>query len=159
MIKFDPNRAMDMTKLYLGIDPGETTGWALLRPQMVIAPIGPGGRWQGPVKGLEPLTHFLEALPEIPDAIIFERYVISDLTRMQNSGEIPTIQAIGIVKSYAFRNKIKLVDQLRTVKKQGYGWTPHNKKPGAKAVSHERDAEAHVAYYQVMNGLHGIRRS
>lgn len=159
MIKFDPNKAQDMNQVFLGIDPGETTGWALMHPLAVPAALGPLGRWLGPVQGVEPFIDFLEALSVKPTAIIYERYVIRQLTRNQNHGELPTVQVIGALKSYAHRNKIKIVGQLPDIKPSGYAWGPHYKTEGAKVNSHERDAQAHIIYYQVMNGLYGVRRN
>lgn len=133
---------------FLGVDPGETTGWALTGVHMV--PIIPTGKaaFMGEAHGLDELIDFLESLNPKPDIIIFERYVVTRLDTDINTGEHETIQAIGVIKSYARRNGIPIVGQLRTVKPQGYAWHHTIRTPGAKANSHRRDAHAHVCYYQ-----------
>lgn len=144
--------------LFLGIDPGETTGWALAGPQMIpVTPYGQLGS-MGQVGGLMALTAFLEDLSPIPDIIVFERYVVSRLDSEINTGEHETIQAIGVVKSYAFRNNIELVAQLRTVKPQGYAWHHTITRPGSKVDSHRRDAHAHLCYYQTTHKLYTPKR-
>ncbi len=142
----------------LGIDPGETTGWAYLAGQGIPVADTRNRLHMGQVKGLDRLIPFLEGLDPVPTVIVFERYVIEELTRNQNSGEIETIQAIGVIKSYALRNRIKIVGQLRNVKPQDYAWHPTVRSPGAKENSHRRDAHAHAVYYLVMNKLMKIQR-
>lgn len=140
------------SKVFLGIDPGETTGWAMAGIQMI--PITPKKQASSmsQVKGISELVWFLENLDPQPDVIVYERYVVDLLEADINTGEHETIQVIGVVMSYAIRNGIELVGQLRTVKTQGYAWHHTIRTPGIKSVSHKRDAHAHLCYYQTLNG-------
>lgn len=143
---------------FLAFDPGETTGWALHGPQFL--PKLPDGlpRFMGSIMGLRALTAFLEAFRPLPDIVIVERYVISDLDRDKNSGELETVQAIGIIKSWCYRNKIPVYGQLRDRKPYGYGWSPIINSPGSKANSHKNDAHAHNVYFQVKHKFAVITR-
>lgn len=146
------------SNIMLGIDPGETTGWALAGPQMV--PVFRDGTLvnMSQVRGLEALTTFLETLRPIPGLIVFERYVVNQLRADINTGEHETIQAIGVIKSYAFRNGIEIVGQMPVCKPQGYAWHHTITKPGVKADSHKRDAHAHLVYYQVTHKMFTVKR-
>lgn len=98
-----------MTTKVFSADPGETTGWAYQDERDDY----PGGLLDlGQIKGLQPLTEFLEKwdLVRKPiDHVVIEGYKVWGGKRGQqaNTGsELETVRAIGILESWCFRNKL-----------------------------------------------------
>lgn len=144
---------------YLAIDPGETSGWAWFDENGICRSPNPGviTAGFGQIRGQELLTYWLEELPVPPKVLIYEEYKILGEAQIHFGKEVPTIQNIGIIKSYAFRNDIELVKQSTDKKRLGYGWA-QIKKAGNHSDSHRRDAYAHGFFYLVTHQIVTVTR-
>lgn len=89
----------------LAIDPGGSNGMAWWD--------GPDNEFRGFDQcKLDKLPEWLESFYPKPDLILYENFKLWKHRALQQSGsDLPAAQAIGVIKSYAVRNKIKLVDQ------------------------------------------------
>lgn len=141
---------------WLSIDPGErNTGWAAFKKD------GSDIEFGTIRNGLDGVLEWIENLDPKPQRIIYENYRINP-TISHGFSKVLTVQVIGVIKSYAKRNKIPLHEQPNTVLKIGlkyigcYGmyYTPRGKR--IKHVDDEISAWAHGVYYLQS---HHIRKS
>lgn len=148
--------------MFLALDPGETTGWAFLGPEGFPKNLDPYTESLGQVRGHAPLRRLLRGIQTPPRVVIFETYRIRGHYKNHFGSEVPTIQNIGIIKSYYYDLvdmgfECELVEQEPSVKKMGYGWgglpqqSNHN-------TSHQWDAMAHAVYYVCRNKIRPILR-
>lgn len=132
----------------LAIDPGKDTGWCLFINGEIAN--------FGICRGLEELLTFIENEPKV-DIVVMEEFRLFHSKALQQSGSrLETVEAEGIVRSWAWRNKVKLVLQLpKDPLKLGQMWSgvamPKNHKN-----SHGISALYHGVYYLVKNGMREI---
>lgn len=90
----------------LALDPGETTGYAVLDSDGSIrkTPMPTGDMPFGLLSGLERLTKFLfKQNPKDFDAVIIEKYTVLPTKVSSHIGsEVETVQAVGICKAFAY---------------------------------------------------------
>lgn len=137
--------------MYLSFDPGHTTGWAKFSPNGEQTGIGE-------VTGLDGLAQFMRQLdPAEVRVIIIEEYRVRGPANIHQGSKVETIQAIGIIKGWAYGNQAKIVEQPAHIKPIAYRFA--NMQPAKrKALSHRLDAEAHGIYYLVTNKIIQPRR-
>lgn len=144
------------TLYYLSLDPGEkNTGWAAFDENGNDLGMG---KISG---GLDPFLEWIESLDPSPSEIIYENYRISP-TIAHGFSKVVTVQLIGMIKSYAKRNRIPLHEQPNTVLKIGLKYAgaynayydARGKKK--KHVDDQVSAYAHGLYYLQS---HGIRKN
>lgn len=137
--------------MYLGVDPGETTGYALMEtPEKMHS-------W-GHVK-FDDIFDWLENLPAGIEVIIMESFqLFGHKAKAQTGSKMKTSQVIGAVKAYAHRHKITVVEQPPTIK--AFAEKQSGLKPtGAHANSHRIDAFNHCYYYFLQKKLLQVRTS
>lgn len=137
-------------ELVLGIDPGDTTGYCLVRIEnRQIKSTGIVGH----CKGTD--TKKLQDIIEEADVVVLENFRVRPGKARQgvfNNSEMPTIQIIGRIKTLCEIQNKTLVLQEPAIKPAGYGFS--NMKYSAKKHGvHWEDALAHAAYYCVTQGL------
>lgn len=127
----------------LGIDPGGTTGWAVIEDlELQLA---------GQVKA-DNFHFWLSNLATDFDVIVVEDYkirpdkLIGHYDHAWSSGQ--TMRFIGALQYWAYANGIKLELQQPVIKPVAAGWTglPYIK---GKKDMHHVDATLHAAYYLV----------
>lgn len=133
---------------YLSIDPGNNTGWALFNEK--------GDPTEsGEIKGHDKFMDWLEEVDPKPDIIIFEVYTIDNRQFNHQGSNVPTLQLIGMIKRYASKNKIKLVESRRVNLKIGLRFMGVKYPPG-EHVPDQVSALAHGVFYLTK---HNIRKS
>ena len=102
------------------------------------------------------LTIWLEDYSPKPDLILYENYRLWKHKSLQQSGsDMPAPQAIGIIKSYAARNSITLIDQSPQILKQAELMS-QVKMPSDHTQSHWVSAYLHGYWYLVKNGYRKV---
>ena len=130
----------------IGFDPGLTTGYAVFNNGI------PGAI--GQLDSLDELTDFLEGLPYTPDLIVMEKYALWKWMALEQSGsKMEVAQAEGIIKSYARRKRVELIEQAPSVLGNAKLWTGVNHKQGNHAFSHWKSAYNHMYFYLIKNGM------
>lgn len=132
----------------IGFDPGKTTGYAIFNNGV------PGAI--GQCDGLDELTDFLEGplLRPTPDLIVMEKYALWKWLAVEQSGsKMEVAQAEGIIKSFARRNRVELIEQAPSVLGNAKLWTGVNHKQGNHAFSHWKSAYNHMYFYLIENGM------
>lgn len=135
--------------MYLGIDPGETTGYALFEtPEKMLT-------W-GHV-AFDDVFDWLENLPDGITVVIIESFTLFQHKAKQQSGsKMKTSQVIGAVKAWAKRKGAEIVEQPPTIKQ--FAEKQSGLKPvGAHANSHRIDAFNHCYYYFIQKKLVEVR--
>lgn len=135
------------TTKYMAFDPGKRTGWATFNADGLLFQFGT-------IIGEGDLTDFLEEkvanYENLPSVFIYEDYRIDP--NIPQGGTRPVAsESIGIIKSFARRNKIEVVNQPNTILNTGLAWAGIRRNKG-----HLRDdysAIAHGTYYLQKNGL------
>lgn len=122
--------------MLLGIDPGDTTGWAVANREGVLADMGQ-------VK-LANLASWLDGLHGI-SAVVLENFRIRPGQNFSWS-EMDTIQVIGAVKYRAHQLKAPLILQEPSCKTIGAKWAGIEI-PKDHSISHQAEAWAHLTYY------------
>lgn len=132
--------------MYLAFDPGETTGWALFNDDGSIAD------W-GQVRE-ENLLGALQGWEELPlKAVICEGFIIFRHKARKFAGNrMITIQAIGMIKSFAHRVGATYVEQDSDILPMAQMKT-QVKMPGNHAESHKVSAFNHGAWYLINKGI------
>ena len=134
--------------IVIGIDPGMTTGWAQFTDGV------PTGMDQ--IYGLDALTDFVEEMTK-PDLIVMEKYALWKWLALQQSGsKMEVAQAEGIVKSYARRNRLELVEQAPNILGTAKLWTKVDHAKGSHDFSHWKSAYNHAAYYLITHNMMDI---
>ena len=128
----------------LGIDPGGMNGLAWYDESYQLE-----GFTQ--VK-LADLPSWLEALDPKPTVIVYENFKLWKHRALQQSGsDLPAAQAIGIIKSYASRHGIELVNQSPQILGSAEKMC-QMKMPADHSQSHWVSAHLHAQWYLVKNG-------
>lgn len=134
----------------LGLDPGETTGTAL-----IVGPYVEGTAVEsvGQIKGMTVPEAFVKIRQLIidtkPDVVVMENYkVYSWKTRDHSWSDLFTARLIGAIECYCFDQNIKLVKQMA---QQAKGFCTDDKLRAwglwHEGQRHARDATRHAVYY------------
>lgn len=129
----------------LGLDPGGTTGWALLEDSRVLRM----GEWKEKVFK-DKLIAFLRDSPV--DVIVCEDFVFRPGFKegKWKTAEVPKM--IGVVELAAQMFECKFIVQAPSIKPVGYGMAGLKYTKG-KAGMHMYDAAAHATYYYRTKGV------
>lgn len=122
--------------MILAVDPGDTTGWAILSMQGILADMGQ-------VK-LDKLHDFLDSLVDI-DTIVIENFRVRPGVNFSWS-ELATIQVIGAFGYKAHLLKAKFVKQEPANYTIGAKWAGITI-PKNHDISHQVVAYSHGTYY------------
>lgn len=141
--------------IVVGFDPGVTTGWAGFDTKKDGPNVLPADMvGYGQVR-FEELIADLENEPKIygADIVVIESFQLLPSKAQKLIGsKFETIQAIGIIKSWAKRHGAKIVEQPPTIKKiaekQTQIFPPKN-----HGQSHWVDAVNHAKYWMIKNNL------
>jgi len=128
-------------------DPGVMNGWCIFDEQ--------GNELEMGQVSLDDLSLFLDNDPRFtsPTLVGYEGYTIFRKKAMAHTGsKVPTAQAIGIIKSYAQRKGVKLVEQPSSILKTAQMLTGVAL-PSDHSISHQFAAFNHGAYYFIEKGL------
>lgn len=132
----------------LGVDPGGTNGLAWFNLEYQLE-----GFTQ--VK-LDDLPDWLEEHTPKPDLIIIENYRLWKHRAIQQAGSsLPAAQAIGMVKSYATRNKIKIEEQSPQILQNAQKMS-QMKMPGDHTNSHWVSAYLHGYWWLVKHNYRQV---
>ena len=134
--------------MYLAFDPGNTTGWAEFDAHGKIVDHGQIEN------GVEGLTEFLFSYDKPVQTVIYESYMVrpDDHSVKANVGsKLETVQAIGIIRGWAYTIKAELAPQQQQIKKIAELQAGFKVK-GDHKNSHWQDAVLHGVYYLVKNG-------
>lgn len=129
--------------MYLALDPGMTTGFAIFSEEGEIIWIGE--------KDMSRMDEWLETLGGDFKAIILESYSLYPHVPQMYS-KMETVQVIGKIKSWAHKRGIPIVEQAPELRKIGYKYMG-KKIPSKKADSHRLDALAHGVYFLQRTGI------
>jgi hypothetical protein len=131
--------------IILGLDPGKTTGWALIDvTDRRITPINLGETQDMTCLVLRPQMQ--EA-----DLIVIENFLVRPDKAKKGSFDYDPMwapQVIGSLKTMAAVLEKKVVLQPSSIKPVGYGWANQRYVAG-KQKQHKWDAVAHAVYYAV----------
>lgn len=138
-----------MAILVLGIDPGESTGLALIsitekRPTLVEALVS---------KDTSAIEY--NWLLKKADHIVVEDFKLRPREATQgdfNWSQMTTPKIIGSIQTLAKLLGKEVVLQQPSIKPMGYGYAMMKYTKGKKGT-HYQDAAAHAMYYSVKNGL------
>lgn len=132
--------------MFLAIDPGETTGWAIFKQDGSLDDYGQA-------EGLDFFSGWLEFLDPKPSLLICEEWILNP-NISQGGSRQETVQVIGVIRSYGLRNGIDIEWQSPSRKPAGYAWAGIKPLPKSQhAQSHQYDAIAHGTYYLVSNKI------
>lgn len=131
--------------LLLAVDPGVTTGWAVLTPEKVL--------WtHTTVKLLELADAFDFALRRFhPVILVFERYRIFKPQLHMNS-EVYPIQVIGALRLLAYQNRLEPLPLDPSVKGSVPKKVFADLRPPGTLSEHEKDAIKLGIYWFLRNG-------
>lgn len=138
----------------LGIDPGKTTGYALIhvKDKTINPPTKPedfGWDKGGTVDNVERI------IEEGVDLVVMEDFKVRpDMAKKGhlNFDSMPAPQVIGVVRYLCSKYGVNLVLQPAAIKPVGYGFA-NMKYVKGKANMHWQDAYCHAVYYVVKNQL------
>jgi hypothetical protein len=134
--------------IVVGFDPGETTGWAALD-----ADTGRDATFIG--MGQVRYSNLIETLEEmalVPDVVVIEIFQLLPHKAQKMAGsKFLTIEAQGMIRSWARRHGAKEVNQKPTIKPSAEKFT-QVKAPSNHAHSHQIDAFNHAKYWLITNG-------
>lgn len=126
-------------KRYLGIDPGKTSGYAIVDEDANLLDMGQ--------LKFDEVTDFLKGAGSDFEEVIIESYqVYGRLARQHTGSKLETSQVIGKVKFWAEMNDIIVVMQPANILTMAQKWT-QVKMPTNHSVSHQVSAYLHVAYH------------
>lgn len=132
---------------YLGIDPGDLTGVAVVSDS--------GGIMDFDNLNSDQMMEFLEKVKQYEPIhrIIMENYIVYRQRAQQHTGsKLVAAQVIGIVKFWAKQNNIPITLQMShilSIAQKQSGLIPR----GAHKVNHWVDAANHVYYYMYQKKL------
>lgn len=136
-------------KLYLGIDPGGTTGLALISVNNKIPTLVEVLESKD-VKGIE-----FNWLIKKADLLIVENFKVRPAKARKGNfdwSDMETPRVIGSIQTLAQLSDKTVVLQEPSIKPMGYGYAHMKYVPGKKGL-HIQDAAAHAMYYLVKNAL------
>lgn len=135
--------------MYLGVDPGDTSGYALFSdPQTMV-------EW-GHVK-FDDLPDWIATLPPGITVVIIESFqLFSHKAKQQSGSKMKASQVIGMLKLYAKQIGAEVVEQPPTIK--AFAEKQSKLRPtGAHSESHRIDAFNHCIYYFINKKLMPVR--
>lgn len=128
----------------VAFDPGLTTGYCVFSDGNIVT--------YDQVKFLE-LVGILEELPK-PDVVIYENFqLFKHKAKQQIGSKFETVQAIGMIKSWAKRNGAEVIEQKPEIKKIAQMWTGMKPTGSHNVNSHWVDAYNHGMYYLIGKGI------
>lgn len=138
----------------LGLDPGKTTGWAIIR-------VGEDRKVELGLIGETKDMALLEIEPRFDEAdvIVYENFLVRPKNAMKgdfNYDPMFAPQVIGAIKTLAALKKKDLQKQEPAIKPVGYGFAGLQYTRGKKGM-HVQDAIAHAWFYAVKQ-LHALPR-
>lgn len=134
--------------MILAFDPGETTGWAEFDIHGKIVDHGQI------TNGVEGLTGWLMEYDKPVHTVIYESYMVrpdSHSLQANVGSKMETVQAIGVIRGWAFTKKAEIVAQQPQIKKIAELQAGFKVK-GDHKNSHWQDAVLHGVYYLVKTG-------
>lgn len=141
--------------MFLGIDPGKTTGLALVDLPSVGAK--PVLEYTGQLNVEETIQWLAENAHRIKIIVCEDYRLFLHKARQQAGSKMEATQVIGAIRAIASIHKIKVVMQPPNIKAIAEKKTKL-KPPSNHAESHWIDAYNHVVYYLIQKGLaHGVR--
>ena len=135
----------------LGIDPGKTSGWALLEDALPLKM----GEWKETEFATE--LHSL-CKAESPDVLVIEDFVFRPGFKEGKWKTTEVSKLIGEARTIAKIEQIEYVEQAPAIKPVGYGMAGLKYVKG-KRGTHMQDAIAHATYYWRTVGLKRRRSS
>lgn len=135
--------------IFLGIDPGKTTGLALIRVENKIPTLMTVRESKNPTLSQD------RDLFELADLVIMEDWKTRPKKAMLgafNYDPMITPRVIGAAELMSELCSCKVVMQQPAIKPVGYGYANLKYVPGKKGL-HIQDAIAHVMYYLVSRSL------
>lgn len=130
---------------YISIDPGVSTGWVTWDDKGTMLA-------QGTSRSVEEFDTFLHTLPSIPVVIVEEFRLFKNKALQQSGSRMETSQVIGIIRSWARRNKAEVIEQQAQILSIAQLWSGM-KMPSNHSVSHWVSAYNHGFYYLVKKGV------
>lgn len=128
----------------VSFDPGLLTGYCVFDNAKIIK--------YDQVKFLE-LVGVLEGLPK-PDVVVYENFQLyGHKAKQQIGSKFETVQAIGIIKSWAHRNKAIQIEQKPSDKVIAEKWTGVVPTGAHNNNSHWIDAYNHGMFYLIKGGI------
>lgn len=129
------------SKWVLSVDPGDTTGWAILAFE--------GGELMD--SGQSSITEFMDKLDSLDPAsikvIVAEDFILyANKAQAQTGSRFVASQVIGMLKAYARKDKIPVVMQQARLLPIAEKWSGVAK-PKNHSISHWVDAYNHGFYY------------
>lgn len=144
-----------MSNLYIGFDPGKTTGVSIINLVSDTIPYTMDMR-QVKIEDMPALFDELDTLiPNDEDisGIIYERFITyRQYAQRQVGSKQEAAQAIGMIKMWAAKRKAPIVEQGADILNIAYRWTGIPKQ-GDHSKSHAWDAYHHAMYYLIKNKL------
>lgn len=135
--------------MYLGVDPGDTTGYAIFSDPQTMK------EW-GHIK-FDDMNDWIIGLPPGIKIIVIESFqLFSHKAKQQSGSKMKASQVIGMLKLYAKQIGAEVVEQPPTIKafaEKQSGLRPS----GPHANSHRIDAFNHCIYYFIKNNLMEVR--
>lgn len=136
--------------MILAVDPGETSGWAVLDGFGNTLGFG-----QGNERALHTfLSSFEDTYGAEPSTVIIESYKVLPTAKSLKANvgsKLITSQVIGMVRGFCLGWNCTVIMQNPQDKNIGYKWMGL-KPPSNHAESHQTDALAHGYYYLVKTG-------
>jgi len=130
------------------IDPGVMNGWCKFEIENGMARAVAMGQVH-----IDDLTKFLEKLDPTPSSVGYESYKIFRKKAGAHIGsDVPALQAIGMIKSYASRHGKVLRDQPSSILKTAEMWTGIYM-PSDHSQSHQIAALLHGSYFYITEGM------
>ena len=135
----------EKTITYLAFDPGETTGVAEFNSVGALLDMHQ--------LKIDALLDYLADMKFKPKTIIIEEYkIFAHKAKAHTNSKVPTIQVIGMIKSYAHRWGSAVVEQPSQAKVLGYKLS-NTKQAKDHKFSHQLDAYVHGYYHLIKHGV------
>lgn len=139
---------VDKEDAYIGIDPGDTTGVAIVDKEGKIHDTDQVAK--------EDIEAYLMAIPLVYNVklVVVEEYIVYGHKAQGHRGsKLTASQVIGIVKMWAFYNKIPVVMQMASILPIAEKWSGKSMKGTAHSSTHWLSAYLHIFYYLHKRGL------
>lgn len=128
----------------VAFDPGLTTGYCIFDDASPVS--------YGQIHFLK-LVELVEGLPK-PDVVVYENFqLFGHKAKQQIGSKFETVQAIGIIKSWAKRNKAEQIEQRPSDKAIAQKWTGIVPTGAHNTNSHWVDAFNHGMFYLIKQGI------
>ncbi len=130
---------------YVSFDPGESTGWVTWDENGTMVR-------QGTCRGRSDLEELLEELGSVPEIVAEDFTLRKDKALQQSGSKLETVRVLGVIESWAYRNKSKITKQPASILYTAQLWSGM-KMPKNHAQSHWVSAYNHGFYYLVKQGV------